>query len=291
MKRPRSDPAKGTKLIKAYEKALKTLVKQYRDEVIKSLKYSAGERSLEAPQINETILFQSIAMISTAIAAAASGIVAESVMKAYLQGDAYAKAHVNAVQPSPDLQVGASFNLPVSQETINHLNRRQNLAFQGITDAMSNRIHLEISTGIQSGESIYQITDRIQRVSSDIGFARAEAMARTETMNALNQGSLDRYIKAGFTKVQWLAAEDERTCTRALPPFMGKVYMGCRDLDGRIFDIDKVPPIPAHVSCRCCTIPVPEREASAPMDGYRLLHEGPTPPRFAANGDVWIVTE
>jgi SPP1 gp7 family putative phage head morphogenesis protein len=285
MKRPKRDPAKGTKLILAYEKELKNLVKEYERLVIKSLKISSGERNLEAPVINENLLSSSIATISSAITAAASTIVAQQVMKSYLQGDAYAKMHVKRVMP--DIETGISFNLPVASETITHLNRRQNIAFKGISDAMSTRIHHEISTGIQSGESIDQMVGRIQKVSDTVGYTRAEAMARTETMNAVNQGAIDRYVKSGFTRVEWLAAEDERTCRRPIQ-HLGKLYMGCRGLDGTVFNISEVPPIPAHVNCRCTVIPVMNtREASA-LSSDPILHESKTPPRLAGNGDIWI---
>lgn len=51
-------------------------------------------------------------------------------------------------------------------------------------------------------------------------------------------GTIDGYKEAGVKKVKWIAVDDERTCP------------DCRKLDGKIFDIDKVPPRP-HYRCRC----------------------------------------
>lgn len=47
---------------------------------------------------------------------------------------------------------------------------------------------------------------------------------------------------AGIEKVQWVAEDDHKTC---------KV---CRNLDGRVFNIDKVPK-KVHYHCRCHVIP------------------------------------
>lgn len=51
-------------------------------------------------------------------------------------------------------------------------------------------------------------------------------------------GTIDGFKGAGVKKVRWIAVDDERTCP------------DCRKLDGKIFDIDKVPDRP-HYRCRC----------------------------------------
>lgn len=51
-------------------------------------------------------------------------------------------------------------------------------------------------------------------------------------------GTIDGYKDAGVKKVKWVTAEDEKVCR------------ACRKLDGKIFDIGKVPPRP-HYGCRC----------------------------------------
>lgn len=51
-------------------------------------------------------------------------------------------------------------------------------------------------------------------------------------------GTIDGYKDAGVKKVKWVTAEDEKVCRE------------CRKLDGKIFDIDKIPKRP-HYHCRC----------------------------------------
>ena len=56
-------------------------------------------------------------------------------------------------------------------------------------------------------------------------------------------GTIDGYKDAGVKKVKWVTAEDEKVCRE------------CRKLDGKIFDIDKVPPR-LHYHCRCSLLPI-----------------------------------
>ena len=56
-------------------------------------------------------------------------------------------------------------------------------------------------------------------------------------------GTIDGYKDAGVKKLKWVTAEDEKVCRV------------CRKLDGKIFDIDKVPPR-LHYHCRCSLLPV-----------------------------------
>ena len=51
-------------------------------------------------------------------------------------------------------------------------------------------------------------------------------------------GTIDGYKDAGVKKVKWVTAEDEKVCRE------------CRKLDGKVFDIDKIPSRP-HYHCRC----------------------------------------
>lgn len=56
-------------------------------------------------------------------------------------------------------------------------------------------------------------------------------------------GTIDGYKSVGVGKVKWIAVDDEKTCPE------------CRTLDGKVFDIDKVPDRP-HYRCRCVLEPV-----------------------------------
>ena len=73
---------------------------------------------------------------------------------------------------------------------------------------------------------------------------RATLIARTETLRAHNEGRMAFYREVGITKVQWLTADDERTCPE------------CTPLNGKVFKLGDAPGPPAHVQCRCSLMAV-----------------------------------
>ena len=53
-----------------------------------------------------------------------------------------------------------------------------------------------------------------------------------------DEATLQAFKDAGVKRVRWRTEEDEKVCKY------------CRPLDGKVFDIDKVPP-KQHWGCRC----------------------------------------
>jgi HK97 family phage portal protein len=69
-----------------------------------------------------------------------------------------------------------------------------------------------IAEGIDAGEGIGEMTDRIQSVYSDLSDYRAERIARTETTASNNEGFIEAYKQSGVaTHKEWIAVMDERT--------------------------------------------------------------------------------
>ena len=68
----------------------------------------------------------------------------------------------------------------------------------------------ELSLGFEAGESIQQLTKRIEGYFTENTKARAETISRTETIAASNRGAQDRYQKEGVQKKEWFSAPDAR---------------------------------------------------------------------------------
>lgn len=60
---------------------------------------------------------------------------------------------------------------------------------------------------------------------------------------SVDEATIDGYMDAGVKKVKWVTANDEKVC---------KI---CRERDGKIYPIGKIPPRP-HYRCRCELWPV-----------------------------------
>ncbi len=124
-------------------------------------------------------------------------------------------------------------------------------------DEMVRRIRTTINTAIQNKLNVQNWTQLVadvmgvnisRREGFKANFNRIQALTRTYSMNAANEGALALYRQNStlLSGVQFLAAHDARVC-----PICGR-------LQGKIWTLDSddlVRP-PVHVNCRCTLIPV-----------------------------------
>ena len=104
-----------------------------------------------------------------------------------------------------------------------------------------------IKEGLDNGEDLNQIQDRIAGVYDMAKGYRTQMIARTEVSAATNQGAIGAYTQAGVTQMQWVVVDptDE----------------DCIENDGDIENIgdafpsgDTEPPV--HPNCECTVVPV-----------------------------------
>lgn len=69
---------------------------------------------------------------------------------------------------------------------------------------------------------------------------RSISIARTESINSLNQGMMESWKEAGVERYEWMASSD------ACPI--------CTDLNGRVWNVGHGPVPTAHPSCRCTVV-------------------------------------
>jgi len=100
----------------------------------------------------------------------------------------------------------------------------------------------ELALGFTAGESIQQLTKRIEGYFTENAKTRAEMVSRTETIAASNEGALHRYELEGVGKSEFYPSPD--ACEE------------CLSLVGEYVTKDSHNMIPVHVNCRCVWIPV-----------------------------------
>lgn len=123
--------------------------------------------------------------------------------------------------------------------TLDSLKARNLTQLNGISEQMNADIVRELSEGINAGEGMDKLADRLQ-TATGMSRNRAENMARTETIQAAVDGAVVRYEQYGVEEVDIVAEDDSRTC------------MYCAERDGKtvsITDRGNLPPY--HVKCRC----------------------------------------
>lgn len=85
------------------------------------------------------------------------------------------------------------------------------------------------------------------RQEFDVSARVADRLIRTEASHVFNTAAIERFQESGVEQVEVLIEDDEHLCDE------------CKELDGKIYDIDKAPVLPIHPNCRCCYIPVVKR--------------------------------
>jgi len=100
----------------------------------------------------------------------------------------------------------------------------------------------ELSSGFEAGESIQQLTKRIEGYFTEKAKYRAEMISRTEVIAASNEGILHRYELEGVEKSEFYPSPD------ACPE--------CLALAGEYPTKESHGMIPVHPQCRCRFIAV-----------------------------------
>jgi SPP1 gp7 family putative phage head morphogenesis protein len=155
------------------------------------------------------------------------------------------------------LGISAGLGVPVDRQVLDILQARNLTEIMGIGDDLERRIITAVSEGVTNGDGIRAITKRITE-STDVSKSKAKMVARTETMNAFNKASEERYKKHGIAEVKWKTG-GSNICTH-VKGFDGSVYSGgCMGLNNEIFPIDNHPPQPLHPNCKCILQPVIEK--------------------------------
>lgn len=179
----------------------------------------------------------------------------------YHRGLEHAERELQRAGVSTAASVEEIFNRPVHQDTLQSIYTRNFEELQGITSEMNRQISRELTDGFARGvsptEMARNITDRVDK----IGKHRATVMARTETIRAHKEATLNRYERMSVDRVTIRAelstAGDDRVCPV------------CASLEGETFTIKQAredtftfdgsehpmsPPL--HPQCRCALLPV-----------------------------------
>jgi hypothetical protein len=135
----------------------------------------------------------------------------------------------------------------------------------------ANLLKKALNDGIVAGDSLPQLTKRVNEVYEYSDLVRAKAVAHTESFYIANKGSKIAYQQSGVVKtIRWYTAEDERVCE-----FCGPMHKRTIPVDGTFFkkgdsfsvitaegipktlklDYRRMDVPPLHVNCRCQVFP------------------------------------
>lgn len=174
----------------------------------------------------------------------AQNAIAGVTLKSYQQGQLYGHYLLKPYAPG---ETGAPFTIGKHDQHLVDILTQQGLtSIKGVTDDVRKEIGRVLGEGLLAGEGINDLTKRLHSAIEEFNWNRAELIARTETVAALNRGSLEYFKKREIKSYYWLSCRDDHTCFE------------CQALDGEEFPVDaptnRLPPL--HPRCRCTMVPV-----------------------------------
>ena len=151
-------------------------------------------------------------------------------------------------KPIDERAINIAFNQPIHADSVGIIYSRAYEGLKGITQAMSSQISSILANGLITGTDPLTLARQINGRVDKIGITRARTLARTETINAYTQSSLNTFETMGIEEVglsvEYATAGDDRVSTI------------CQSREGNVYSIEDARGIiPAHPNCRCTWIP------------------------------------
>lgn len=275
------DPTRSLSRLAKVESKLVALFRNYRRRVLAELKpaeqpFTQMEQLTQKWPVSFSIehFYQRLEDLTPQeLIGPATAILEKEIPDAFTHGTKYADLNLKA-------KMGIKLGAPLEErqrawQKVGALVEKSKGEFKGVSDAVNQQIRRAVADGMVNEDSLSTVTKKIQDVSESVGEVRARTIARTETMKAINTGVKDRYAKIGIDKVEWLAAEDERTCEV------------CGDLDGRTFPLGETPECPAHPNC---IHPDTMIQKEGIISGFRASYSGPMIEIAISNGQKISIT-
>ena len=138
--------------------------------------------------------------------------------------------------------IDSAFNQPFHADRVGALYTRAFQELKGITSAMDQQISRTLADGMAQGLGPEQMARNINDRVDKIGRTRARTLARTETIRAHHEATIQEYENAGAegvtVKAEWSTAGDTKVC-----PI-------CAPLEGQEYDLKTIRGmIPRHPNC------------------------------------------
>lgn len=123
---------------------------------------------------------------------------------------------------------------------------------QGVNGETAEKIAAQMRIGLEQGETLKELSDRIDRYYDSNEKYRSLRIARTESAEAMNEGIMQGYVEGGVEEKRWLT---QGGCCDECDALSGQI-VGIRDDFGEnVFgDVLEHPPI--HPNCRCAIVSV-----------------------------------
>jgi HK97 family phage portal protein len=145
------------------------------------------------------------------------------------------------------LGTGETFEYTAALEK--KLKERAKFFASSVNDTTLEKLSRTLAEGIEAGEGVTELSDRVKAVYEEFPTYRSDMIARTESTAVNNEGFLEAYRQSPVVNSQeWVATKDDRTRDEHL------------QMDGEIVKVGENfsngLPYPQEVNCRCVISPI-----------------------------------
>ena len=139
------------------------------------------------------------------------------------------------------------------QQLVEDYQRRTGRNISDIADDTMKQIEEKISEWYVTDKPFSELMDSLEYLFSQ---SRADAIAATEIGDLMSQITFQAMLSYGWTEWFWDHKGEDIPCTNPIT-MVGRVYFGCKELNGNIFALgDPMPPSAAHPRCHCIATPI-----------------------------------
>lgn len=151
--------------------------------------------------------------------------------------------------------IGESFTFTERIEKL--LKKRAEFFAESVNDTTFEKLAKTIAEGLEAGEGIAKLTDRVKAVYSEFSDYRAESIARTESTAANNEGFLEAYKQSKIVNSnEWISTPDKRTRHTHASQDGQIVEVGKKFSNGLRYPGEASGRPEETVNCRCVISPV-----------------------------------
>ena len=139
------------------------------------------------------------------------------------------------------------------------LKERADLFGLSVNTTTRDQITRVIGEGIEAGEGMVEISDRIRGAYSDFTTGRADVISRTEATAGNNEGTLEGFKQSIATHKEWISTPDDRTRESHVEMDGETVKLDERFSNGLMKPGDSAGDPGETVNCRCVIAPAIEK--------------------------------
>jgi len=246
-RRPLDREVRWTRMIKAtkpiedkFRSKYKRWLNELREQMMKKLAAPVrASKSLSKDEI-ERILFDATAA-KRRLTSLAHGV--------------YVEASQKGVESAMN-DLGGNFAFDVVDPKVVDAIEKRELVLSKSTDTLRNRVKRDLEKGVEAGETIHELQDRLRQDFNSFSGARSLMIARTEVAAATNTARNLVYAEEGVEQTEWITARDEAVRDTHADIDGDKATIGTPFDNGLLHPGDPNGDPGEVINCRCIAIPV-----------------------------------